>query len=244
MDTTTGEEKYRKAMEAMHAQMTRMKSEIETERSTKVREVEDLKRKLDEESGRASKLQKFHDERVEERKREYNRVFDNLTPYLSDQVGKFAVENDDKRAMDHVTSLGNSLREAVNGGVTDPAGEDQLLVLQACASLQKHTSSSLEKALKTEREWASKYEQIFQRLTDQETKFKDAVRERDELKLKYTASINNATAHFTAEPPPVQIEAVASAKLASGERDFSCLFDRPPSNDWRSLFPEPAPYFK
>lgn len=233
----TGEEKYRKAMEAMHAQMTRMKAELEAERN-------DLKRKLDEESTRALKLQKFHDERVEERKREYNRVFDSLTPYLSDQVGKFAVENNDKRAMDHVTSLGNSLREAVNGGVTDPAGEDQLLVLQACASLQKHTSSSLEKALKTEREWATKYEQLAQRLSEQETKLKDTVRERDELKVKFTTSINNATAHFTVEPPVVQVEAVASAKPTTNERDFSSLFDRPPTTDWRSLFPEPPPYFK
>lgn len=233
-------EKYRKAMEAMQAQIARIKSENDelkknTDQYSKIRdEHEELKKKKEELDTQNERLQRFYETVVDDRRRKYEKIKTNeIDPYLAD------ISKVDSGVANYVTSFENTIRDVVKDGVIDPAGENQLLVLQACASIQKHTSSSLQSALKSEREWASKYEGVANKLTETEKKNMDIMKEMEELKNKLNASINNKEAHFSTTPAAV-VETVAG----SNESDFTSLFSRKPTTQWREMFPEPLPYRK
>ena len=239
-------EKYRKAMEALQSQITRIKSENDelkrnTEQYSKIRdEHEELKKKKSELDLQNERLQRFYETVVDDRRKKYEKIKSTeIDPYLAD------ISKVDTGIASHISSLDNSIRDVVKDGVIDPAGENQLVVLQACASIQKHTSSSLQNALKSEREWAQKYETVTSKLSETEKKNNDMMKELEELKNKLNSSINNTSTHFI-QPPAIPssnvVEAVAGDQ--STERDFTTLFARKPTADWRSMFPEPPPYRK
>ena len=238
-------EKYRKAMEALQAQISRIKSENDelkknTDQYSKIRdEHEELKKKKEELDMQNERLQRFYETVVDDRRRKFEKIKSvEIDPYLAD------ISKIDAGVANNISSLESSIRDVVKDGVIDPAGENQLLVLQACASVQKHTSSSLQNALKSEREWAQKYESVTSKLTETEKKNSEIMKEMEELKHKLSTSINNTAAHFsnTAAAAPTVVEAVAGDQ--STERDFTTLFSRKPTSEWRSMFPEPPPYRK
>lgn len=241
----SNDEKYRKAMDAMNLQLTRMKSELDArareadELKTKREEYEEVNKKYEEEN---KKLKRFYDQQIAHRRDKFAHLYqDEIASFLT-EVGKT-----DPTVASHVTNLDSKLRDVVKDGVVDPMGEDQLVVLQACASIQKHTSSNLEKLLKSEKEWAQKYEQILNRLNEAEAKNKEAeaknkeiARERDEIKTKFQSSVLNTV---PTDPVP-QTQTIAAVATSEPERDFTSLFSRQPTSEWRSLFPEPPPYRK
>lgn len=236
----TNEEKYRKAMEAMQIQLARMKNDLDI----RSKEADDLKSKHSAFEEENKKLRTFYDQQINERRDKYTNLYQNDIATFLTEVGKT-----DPNVANHVSSLDTKLRDVVRDGVIDPIGEDQIVVLQACASIQKHTSSHLDKLLKGEKEWAQKYEQLAIRLNEMESKNKDlenkhkeAIRERDEIKSKFHSSVLNSII------PEDTVTATASASAPAtntySERDFSSLFARQPTSEWRSLFPEPQPYRK
>jgi hypothetical protein len=267
-------EQYRKAVEAAGLQMEKFRTELAAERAARERAAEELAAERAARSRDADEMKKlstFYDKFKRDRSTTFSGMYDReISPYF-EELRKSAGELD-PAISDRVDSLGGALQASLTSGVTDPREEDQLLVLRACASVQKHTSSELNKSLKTEKEWAQKYEGLMQKLAEQESRTKEhegrvkehearakeyetRVKEHEarvkELEAKFAASpherLMNTATHF---PPPVQIEAVASAggnssSSGSMERNFTSLFSLSgPTTDWRSRYPEPPPVSK
>jgi hypothetical protein len=233
-------EPYRKAMEAGAMQMEKFRSELAAEKAARERAAAELaaeKAARTRDAEEMKKLSSFYDKYRKDRSTTFSGMYDReISPYF-EELRKSAGEID-PAISDRVASLGGTLQASLTSGVTDPHDEDQLLVLRACASVQKHTSSALEKALKTEKEWAQKYEGLMQKLNEQEARAKEMEARAKDMEARMHKEpaqdrLMNPATHFER---PVVMEAVASG---AADRNFSSLFSlAAPTTDWRSRFPE------
>jgi hypothetical protein len=229
-------EQYRKAIEAAGLQINQIRADLAAERTARERASEELtvaraehSRDLDE----MKRLGSFYEKFKKERSTQFAGMYDReISPYF-EELRKKAGEIDPAIG-ERVTSFGGTLQASLTSGVTDPQDENQLLILRACASVQRHTSSELEKALKTEREWAQKYETLLQKLSDQEARAKEHETRAKELELQARAPdplFSKSASHFAS---PVVVDAVAGRGV---DRDFTSLFSLSGSpTDWRSRF--------
>lgn len=218
-DTLEGELKQRE--ERLKAEKDKYESELKA-RDDRMKESEAL-------------LEKIKTDRIKHLQGIYQRE---LLPFLEGLVQNKKLEPTPELSQSLETYKGN-LEEIVKKGFMKPQEEAQLHVLTSIASATKITSSELQRALTTEAEWASKYDQLVTQKQSAEKVIEELKKQLEELSKKtevVTKNINNVESHFKT---PV-VEATASSGTTT--LGFGSLFSLSPVNNWRSLYPEPQSF--
>eukprot|EP00515_Schizochytrium_aggregatum_P015318 CAMPEP_0202079362 /NCGR_PEP_ID=MMETSP0964-20121228/6440_1 /ASSEMBLY_ACC=CAM_ASM_000500 /TAXON_ID=4773 /ORGANISM="Schizochytrium aggregatum, Strain ATCC28209" /LENGTH=323 /DNA_ID=CAMNT_0048646697 /DNA_START=334 /DNA_END=1301 /DNA_ORIENTATION=- len=232
-NTQFSREQLLKLTDAMRADLLKMENELKESRVRNEKAEEEMRKRdeamqrleaaMNERNAYVQNLEANVNKVKEEKKQHYAELLDkDVLPFLKN-IGRSAAGGDGaaasggdanphlKRAIEHVEK---DLLRGLDDGFMEEEKEANLRVLHAVASAEKVRSSDLERLLRTEAEWGTKYESLMKqkaeieeaaRAKEEETAKAAALKEEmietlkkelEQVRAQASGDINNVAGHF------------------------------------------------